>query len=111
MSGNQKQNKLVLKVLSTFLLLLSSSSSQALCLRDCSSEGLTLKSPVQRKTQFQPPERRQKSHNFGDNNTAIVGDMNIHVGHNRIDIRGMSDSKNSMIDASVTSVINLGGSK
>lgn len=57
-------------------------------------------------------EGRQNSHNFGDNNTAVLGDVNIRVGHERVEISGFGGGSNgNYIDTSVHSNIILGNMK
>lgn len=99
-------------ILLAFLLsLVGTSSSEALCLKNC----------LQSEGQIQPRNRislhdsskvsesfnRKKSHDVSNSKNAITGDLHIQVGHQRMEIDN-SNSPNSAINASVTSVINLG---
>lgn len=56
----------------------------------------------------QSNDTRQRSHNFGNNNTAILGDVNIRVGHEHVMINGFGSGKDNVIDASITNIINMG---
>lgn len=80
--------------------------AEATCLQNCDNSSNTQLNNSS--IGYQSNERRTRSHNFGNNSTAILGDVNINVGHKRIDITGMKDSQNSMIDASITSIVNVG---
>ncbi|MBI2501087.1 MAG: hypothetical protein HYW02_06430, partial [Deltaproteobacteria bacterium] len=99
----------------TILSLLLSPSLFAFCLQECERGSAGRKGPSAigsvGSIGWQSNDNRLRSHNFGNNSTAILGDMNIRVGHERIEINGMRDSQNSMIDASITSIVNLGGSQ
>ncbi|MBI2082501.1 MAG: hypothetical protein HYT76_02935 [Deltaproteobacteria bacterium] len=90
--------------------------SHALCLKECQMGDTTQKGTIQNygpstNTQNNQADRRDGSHNYGDASMNIMGDMNIQVGHEKIEIKGMKDSTNSMIDASINSTIILGNMK
>ena len=90
-------------------------SASALCLRECvtdQSRGtLGSSGDFANNTQQNQADQRTGSHNFGDTSTNVMGDMNIQVGHEHVDIKGMENSTNSMIDASINSTIILGNVK
>lgn len=54
---------------------------------------------------------RERSHNTGDVKNSVMGDMNIRIGHERLDIRMDSNSSNNSVDASISSTIILGDMK
>lgn len=96
--------------------LLSPLSSQALCLKNCQSGDTAQRGTIQTSapsTNYQQnqADRRIGSHNFGDTSTNVMGDMNIQVGHEKIEIKGMENSTNSIIDTSISSTIILGNVK
>lgn len=91
-------------------------SSQALCLKECQTGNTTQRGTIQNygpstNTQSNQADRRYQSHNFGDTSTNVMGDMNIQVGHEHVEIKGMENSQNSMIDTSINSTIILGNVK
>jgi hypothetical protein len=81
---------------------------EATCLRGCESSPASVENSS---VSQQGGERRTNSHNFGDNSTAILGDVRIQIGHKKIEIKGMENSNNSVIDASINSTIILGNVK
>ena len=98
------------------LSILIGSSSQALCLKECqlgdtAQSGVIQTSAPSTNYQQNQADRRQASHNFGDTSTNVLGDMNIQVGHEHVEIKGMENSTNSMIDTSIHSNIILGNVK
>ncbi len=113
---NTKKIKItVVGALAGFSLLLPL-SSDALCLKECQMGDTTQTGTIQNygsstNTQQNSADRRYGSHNFGDASMAVLGDMNIQVGHEHVEIKGMENSTNSVIDASINSTIILGNSK
>lgn len=93
---------------------LLSSVAHAVCLKNCedmtSSRTLKAIQPTEGGISFHQ-EPRQNSHNYGDMKNSVGGDMNIRVGHEKIEIGGLSNSTGNMIDTSINSVIVLGDSK
>ncbi|MDO8462383.1 MAG: hypothetical protein Q7S98_05960 [Deltaproteobacteria bacterium] len=82
---------------------------QAVCLTNCETTVATTNNNDGASIGVQSSDRRERSHNFGNNNTAILGDVNIRVGHENLTINGgFGEGKNNVIDASITSFINLG---
>lgn len=101
--------------LGSFFLLLPF-SSQALCLKECRSGATAQRGTIQTSapsTNYQQnqADRRYQGHNFGDTSTNVMGNMNIQVGHEQVEIKGMENSTNSMIDTSINSTIILGNVK
>ena len=94
-------------------ILLFSSLSQALCLKDCQSSQRGTIRTAGPSTNYQQnqADQRVNSHNFGDTSTNVMGDMNIQVGHEKVEIKGMENSTNSVIDTSINSTIILGNVK
>ncbi|MBI4374295.1 MAG: hypothetical protein HY542_05400 [Deltaproteobacteria bacterium] len=91
--------------------------SHALCLKECQmaqnsgQRGSINNMGPSTNTQNNQADQRYRSHNFGDASTNVMGDMNIQVGHEKIEIKGMENSTNSVIDASISSTIILGNTK
>ena len=54
---------------------------------------------------------RERSHNTGDVKNSVMGDVNIRVGHERVDIRLDSGTSDNLVDASISSTIILGDMK
>jgi hypothetical protein len=88
------------------LLMTSISPAEAICLNDCQSKG-----GMQSRPEITYQENRRRSHNFGDVKNSIVGNVNIRVGHDRIDIGGFQGSNQNYIDASIHSTVILGDMK
>jgi len=105
---NQKQigQKVIGMVL---LFLLFSSSAKALCLQDCLKTDSAAPSFSTVPTQIRNSDsyNRENSHDVRDTKNSIVGDVYIRNGHEKLEISNIQ-SKETMIDASVTAVINLG---
>ena len=81
----------------------------ALCLKDCSPSQAEAKPALR---SFSSAEQRDQSHNFGDVKNSVVGDVNIRVGHEHIEIGNFGESsKNNIVDASIQSTIILGDLK
>lgn len=85
--------------------------ANALCLENCQMEAAAIRSydgfgaPGAR-----PQERGSGNRNIrsGDAKNSVFGDMNIRIGHERVDVRTESASSNNTIDASINSTIVLG---
>ena len=100
-----------IRVLMAFLLSLVGTSAEALCLKECqNSEGQI---QPKNKISFHDSSRasrsfnREKSHDISNSKNTIAGDINLQIGHERIEI-GNANSPNSNINASITSIVNLG---
>ncbi|MBI2091882.1 MAG: hypothetical protein HYT75_02655 [Deltaproteobacteria bacterium] len=86
----------------------------AICLNNCTSNDARMKESFQANLSgggFQDVRYREKSHNTGDVKNSVMGDVNIRVGHDKLDINMDSKSKNNFVDASVSSTIILGDMK
>ena len=99
------------KMALTILLVLSPSIAQALCLENCRQEAAAIHSY----DDFGDPDARAQNGGSGNRNiragdakNSVFGDMNIRVGHERVDVRTESASSNNTIDASISSTIVLG---
>lgn len=99
------------RIVATLLLSLIGTSSEALCLKECQSSDGQIQ--PKSKISFHDSSRasdsfnRSKSHDVSNSKNAITGDLHVQVGHQHLEIDN-SNSANSNINASVTSVINLG---
>ncbi len=91
------------------LVLLMQGRAEALCLKNCTQVGSS--AAFLGPTYNQNLEYRQQSHNFGDNSTNVLGDVNIRVGHEHMEIKGMENTSNTMVDASINSTVILGNMK
>ena len=109
---NPRKKTKIIGVIGMLIGLFLSGSVNALCLRDCNqaSGGMISLAPSVNYQQNQA-EDRQKSHNFGNESTNVLGDVNVRVGHEHIEIKGMENSNNSLIDASVHSTVIMGNLK
>ncbi len=91
------------------LLLLLASNSEATCFQNCMASGNTSNTatikPVMKTMLDQPTVNREKSHDMTNSKNAILGDMNIKIGHDRMEF---SNGANGQVNASITSIINLG---
>ena len=107
---------MIQKITLWFSVLLFPLTGHALCLQDCATQSTSrntsfnYQASQQQFTRNNDSFNREKSHNMGDTKNSIVGDVNIRVGHEHMDISGLQNSSNAMINASVTSVVNLGDS-
>jgi len=88
------------------------SLGNALCLQNCQQEI----SKIRQFSDFgssdgggsQLSPSAQRNIRAGDVKNSVLGDMNIRVGHGRVDIRTESNSNNNTIDAGINSTIILG---
>ncbi len=86
-------------------LLLLPATSRAICLKDCTSTAQRTESD-----RFDSGDYREKSHNTGNVRNSVMGDMNVNVGHKRLNLNIGSGSNNT-VDASINSTIILGDMK
>ncbi|MDO8461376.1 MAG: hypothetical protein Q7S98_00795 [Deltaproteobacteria bacterium] len=98
-----KMKQLVMAVAG--LLMLLPLPLRAFCARDC-----------QQTTQQEAPsgygQYRDRSHNFGNGNTAVMGDVNIRVGHDNVVFKGFGgNASNNVFDNSVHSTVIMGNMK
>jgi hypothetical protein len=108
----QIQTTIAQIVLSSFLFFVPS-LSDAICLKDCTTkmpaassvsfDNRSLLGPAYNNTTV-----RDRSPTIGDMKNGVAGDMNIRIGHERVDIRTDSNSNNNTIDASINSTIIMG---
>jgi hypothetical protein len=107
-----QKNKDILcaSALLAFFFFFTPTLSQAMCLKDCGPAAPKFIAPplLNWAVSAQNFENRVKSPETGDVKNSVVGDMNIHVGHKRVDIKTDSNSSNNLIDASINSTIILG---
>lgn len=108
------KNKMIIAVI--MLIGFLPNLSHALCLNNCQQQQQSPK-------RFDSPDPnsgesaaggfryRERSNNTGDVKNSVMGDMNIRVGHEKVDIRMDSKSNNNTVDASVSSIIILGDTK
>jgi len=106
-----KDNLAACALLMVFLFLLPT-LSEAMCLKDCVSSTPKISAPPLLNwpsgISARNFENRERSPEMGDVKNSVVGDMNIHVGHKRVDIKTDSSSSNNLIDTSINSTIILG---
>jgi len=102
--------KIYINILTLYFFLLPSLGN-ALCLQNCRQEasriGTSRNSSYldQMTSSMPPPVRNIKT---DDVKNTVFGDMNIRVGHEKVDIRTESNSSNNAINASINSTIILG---
>lgn len=101
-------------IMTSLLLSLMGASLEAACLKDCQSRGTQIRprnkiSYQDTHDSFRASEsfNRTKSPDISHSKNTIAGDLYFQVGHQNLKINN-SGSSNSPINASVTSVINLG---
>jgi len=95
----------------TAIMFLVPSLSYAICLQNCQKEaariqGFSNGSRLDEMTSGMP--RPARNIEAGDVKNSVFGDMNIRVGHERVDIRTESNSNNNTIEAGINSTIILG---
>ncbi len=103
----------VAQIILSSLLFFSPTLSDAICLKDCTAQmpkassvsfdNRSLLGPAYNNTTI-----RERSPTIGDMKNGVAGDMNVRIGHERVDIRTDSNSNNNTIDASINSTIILG---
>ena len=90
---------------------------QATCLVDCEAAPSNASPVFQQNTQMnvntmhnttRESFNRDHSHDMGNVKNSIVGDVYIRNGHEHMEISDVHSQQNVMIDASITSVVNLG---
>lgn len=97
-----------------FAAMMLSGSAHSLCLTGCSEEkaaghvsaGGTLAAYPTGQFRY-----RDGSHDTRDVKNSVMGDVNIHVGHKRMDVKIDQGSGNNSVNASVSSTIILGDVK
>lgn len=102
------------KIILGFFLLFSPSLSYALCLQNCQQETARLvdsQSFSSPRGSISNSPYARGSISTGDVKNSVFGDMNIRVGHERVDIKTDSNSNNNTIDANINSTIILGDMK
>lgn len=108
----KNKDNLAASVLLMVFLFFLPTLSEAMCLKDCASSAPKFSiQPIinwPSNISAQNFENRDRSPDMGDVKNSVLGDMNIHVGHKKVDIKTDSNSSNNLIDASVNSTIILG---
>lgn len=98
--------------LTALLLLLSPTCCQAFCLKDCwKTKNADSPAPHSAGHMADSIRYRERSHNTGDVKNSVMGDVNIQVGHEKLDVRIDSGTNNNSVDASISSTIILGDMK
>lgn len=107
-----------MSIIAVLLICLLPAFSHALCLKDCqpqapiSGRSFNYNStPNSTNYTADDMQYREKSHDTGDLKNSVMGDVNIRVGHDQLDIKMDSKSHDNMVDASVSSTIILGDMK
>lgn len=98
---------MIKSLLTLVIILLNPTLGYTLCLKDC-KPGVN---PSPSKTTFQYNEPRRNSHNFGDVKNSVLGDVQVRVGHEHIEIGGIGQGNQNYIDASVQATVILGDLK
>jgi hypothetical protein len=101
-----KREIIIMLAVATVILMLPFDGN-AICLNNCANNDARMKGSFG----SQDVRHREKSHNTGDVKNSVMGDVNIRVGHDKLDINMDSKSKNNFVDASVSSTIILGDMK
>lgn len=83
-------------------------TADALCLQNCQKPNAVPTFNSVGGYQRNAVRSRERSHNTGDVKNSVMGDVNIKVGHEKLDIKMSSGAKNNTVDASVNSTIILG---
>ncbi|MBI4211090.1 MAG: hypothetical protein HY540_00485 [Deltaproteobacteria bacterium] len=89
-------------------------TASALCLENCVDRkpeplaSMALTSPQDTTIE---PQMRERSHNTADVKNSVMGDVNIRVGHEKLEIRSEGTSHSNTVDASIQSTIILGDMK
>ncbi len=110
-------NKIVmlLVVIPTLLACFIPKLGNAICFQNCqqaaSTSSMTSLNDNSIGYQTDNLQYRERSHNTRDVKNSVMGDVNIHVGHDRMDIKMDSKSNNNTVNASVSSTIILGDMK
>lgn len=101
----QKRTKKVVVAVAGLLMFLPL-PLRAFCARDCQQTG-PQEGPSAGYSQY-----RDRSPNFGNGNTAVLGDVNIRVGHDQVTIGGFGgNAANNFVDTSVHSTVIMGNMK
>lgn len=105
-----KKGKNMRNVIIAIIIALAPMAASARCLQNCTQPGqdILFNSTGYRTDSVQ---YREKSHNTRDVENSVMGDLNIHVGHERLEINMDKNSKSNTVDASVSSTIILGDIK
>lgn len=95
------------------LLFFAPSLSDAICLKDCTTQmprpsSISFDNRLLMGPAYNSTTIRDRSPNIGDMKNGVAGDMNVRIGHDRVDIKTDSNSNNNTIDASINSTIILG---
>ena len=110
-TGKRKSKRGIGIIMELFTLLCFPLTSQAFCTADCQNQPTTTNFMDRSTIGYQSNDRRVGSHNFGEGSTAILGDVNLRVGHEHVEIKGMENSPHSIIDNSINSTVILGNMK
>jgi hypothetical protein len=89
-------------------MILLPSLSNALCLENCRQETARISNFSGFENENTSSPHQQRNIRTGDVKNTVFGDMNIRVGHERVDVRTESNSNNNTIDANINSTIILG---
>ncbi|MBI1908554.1 MAG: hypothetical protein HYS22_00055 [Deltaproteobacteria bacterium] len=111
-----KRNKILKKavpLLALGLVLGLPLTTEAACLRDCAQDNAQDSGRAGNSySGYGTNSYRDRSPTFGDNNTAILGDVNIHVGHDNVTIGGFGgNATGNFVDTSINSTIIMGNLK
>lgn len=80
--------------------------SYSFCLKNCRQEKSS--SSFDSSSYGYSAPYQEENTSMGDVKNTVFGDMNVRVGHERIDIKTETDSNRNVIDASINSTIILG---
>lgn len=90
---------------------ISPATAMSLCFTDCQATTARLSFAPQFSQVGKMNDsynQRERSHNTGDVKNSVMGDMEIRVGHEKLDIKMDGGTSNSTVNASVNSTIILG---
>ena len=106
--------KLIKKIFLTLSFICLASTSHAMCLKECGTSGtrhplitptIQYQDSHAQTQQNQHSFNRENSHDLTRSKNAIGGDVNIKVGHEKMEF---SNGANGLVNASITSIVNLG---
>lgn len=100
----------MIKIITTILILVIPAISHSICLENCdearppiSFDSLSFNGAQTSNMNYGSP-----NYNTGDVKNSVLGDMNIRVGHEKVDINMDANSSGNTVDTSINSTIILG---
>lgn len=102
-----KNTKWMTIIMGAMILATLASDAHSLCVKDCEMKGVRPRFDTFTANSGMSPYR-ERSHNTGDVKNSVMGDVNIKVGHEKLNINIDSKGDDHMVDASINSTIILG---